>query len=185
VAVPGSPATPCNKVSPDSTRGGLATVCASTTDGTNTVYAKIGLFFSLNQLGKVYMNGSSSPLPEGVVDLGTVASTASKVFTLQFNDARDNPMPAGSTVAVSSLVNVNAATPLPASVPNIGAHSLMGDDLTGQTVAGPQGSTHTFTVSSTSPTSCTTALDATFNVVVTTPDGMASYIPFKLTFSCP
>jgi hypothetical protein len=184
VAVPGSPVTPCNVKTPDSTRAGLATVCASTTDGVNTVSTRIGLFFSGNTMGKVYMNGSTTPLAGGV-DLGTVASSASVVFTLQLNDYNDNPLPSGTTVSIASPVNVNAAAPLPGKVPIIGAHGLAGDDLTGLTVSGPQGSTHVFSVSSPSPTNCTKALDATFNVVATTPAGTASYIPFKLTFSCP
>jgi hypothetical protein len=184
IPMAGSPVTPCNKLVPDSTRPGLATVCASTTDGTNTIGARIALFFSGNTMGKVYMNGSSTPLTGGV-DLGTVASSASVVFTLQLNDYNDNPLPAGTTVSIASPVNVNAAAPLPGKVPSIGAHNSKLDDITGLTVSGPQGSTHIFSVSSPSPTNCTKALDATFNVVATTPAGTASYIPFKLTFSCP
>jgi hypothetical protein len=181
----GSPRTPCNATNADSTRIGLATVCASTTDGTNTVSSRIALFFSLNKLGRVYVDGSSTPWDGSVIDLGTIASTASKVFTLQLNDANDNPLPAGTTVQIASPVNVTAAQPLPATVPIIGAHSATRDDITGLTVSGPQGSTHTFTVSSTDGTNCKSALGATFNVVATSPSGVPSTIPFKLTFSCP
>jgi hypothetical protein len=177
-ATPGLPATPCNAVTPDSTRAGVATVCASTTDGTNTVFAKIGLFFSGNGTGSVYMDGTMLT-PRVTTDLGTVKSDGSKIFSLQFNDANNNPMPAGSVISVVSPVNAVAAAPLPATVPNISP----GTSIT--SAAGPQGSSHAFTITSPQPTGCTKALDATFTVAVTTPGGIASYIPFKLTFSCP
>lgn len=177
VATPGLPATPCNAASPDVTRAGVATVCASTTDGTNTVFAKIGLFFSGNQTVNVYMNGAK--LGTGTTDLGTVSSAAAKVFSLQLNDGNNNPLPADTTVAVVALANAVAAAPLPATVPNIAP----GTTLT--TADGPLGSSHSFTITSTQPTNCTTAMNATFSVAITTPDKVSTYIPFKLTFSCP
>jgi hypothetical protein len=184
VTTPNSPATPCNAASNDSTRPGVATVCASTTDGTNTVFKKIALFFSLNTPSKVYMDGSATPLA-GVTDLGTLASNGTRVFTLQLNDANANPLPAGTTVTIASPVNVTVAAPLPNVVPNIAPHSLAGDDITGVNVSGPQGSTHSITVSSPQAANCTTALSSSFNVAVTTPAGLTTYIPFKLAFSCP
>jgi hypothetical protein len=47
------------------------------------------------------------------------------------------------------------------------------------------GSSHSFTITSTQATSCTQSMNATFSVAITTPDKVSTYIPFKLTFSCP
>jgi hypothetical protein len=55
VATPGTPATPCNTgtgSSPDTTRTGVATICASTTDGTNTQFAKTTITFSDETLAR-------------------------------------------------------------------------------------------------------------------------------------
>lgn len=186
-ATPGSPATPCNAVAPDATRPGLATVCASSTDGTNTVYARTAIFFSGSVVKYVYMDGSATPLdPTKTVDLGAVSGTATKVFTLQLNDENNNPMPAGSKVEITSMLNGTAAPVMPGTVPNVAPHSTGNvDDPTGLTVgSGPQGSTHVFSISSTSPTQCTPA-QASFNVSVTSPSGLTTIIPFKLSFTCP
>lgn len=187
VAVPGSPATPCNAVTPDSTRPGLATICASSTDGTNTVYARTSIFMSGSAVKYVYMDGSPTPLTGGTVDLGTLPSSATKSFRLQFNDVNNNPMPANSTVAITALLNGTAAPVTPATVPNVAPHtSSLVDDPTGLTVGStPQGYTHLFSVGSTSPTNCTAPSTATFNVTVTTPAGSVTSIPFKLSFTCP
>jgi hypothetical protein len=186
-ATVGSPATPCNAVTPDATRPGLATVCASSTDGTNTVYAKHAIFFSGSAVKYVYMNNSPTPLDlSGPVDLGAISGSATKTFTLQLNDVNKNPMPAGSTVAITGMLNANAAPVVPGTVPNTAPHSTGNvDDPTGTTVgSGPQGSTHTIGISSTNPAQCTPA-QASFSVTVTTPSGLATNIPFKLSFTCP
>lgn len=168
-----SPATPCNKLVSDNARPGVATVCASSTDGTNTVSAPLYLFFSGNAATKVYMDGT---LLTGTTDLGSLPSAASRVFSLHINDDRDNPMPAGTTVAVVNPVNAVAGTPVPAVVPSIGVSA-----------AAIQGSSHTFSISSPSPTNCTVNLPATFSVAVTTPapSAVTTLIPFKLLFTCP
>jgi hypothetical protein len=186
-ATPGSPATPCNAVSPDATRPGLATICASSTDGTNTVYARTAIFFSGSAVKNVYMDGSATPLdPTQTVDLGAISGSATKVFTLQLNDVNNNPMPAGSKVEITSMLNGTAAPVMPGTVPNVAPHSTGNvDDPTGMTVgSGPQGSTHVFSISSSNPTQCTPA-QASFNVTVTSPSGLATIIPFKLSFTCP
>jgi hypothetical protein len=174
------PVTPCNTLgSADSTRPGVATLCASTTDGTNTVYKNIYLFFSGNTPDKVYMDGAR--LNTGVAtDLGAVRADASRVFTIQVNDNNDNPLPAGTSLSVVNLANAVAGAALPGSVASIapaGAPPVPGGM--------PQGSSHMFTITSSKPTGCTADLDATFSVAVTTPAGVSSYIPFKLRFSCP
>lgn len=187
IATPGSPATPCNALTPDATRPGLATICASSTDGTNTVYAKTAIFFSGSTVKNVYMDGGTTPLDlSKVVDLGSISGSATKVFTLQLNDVNNNPMPAGSKVEITSMLNGNAAPVMPGAVPSVAPHSTGNvDDPTGTTVgSGPQGYTHVFSISGTSPTQCTPA-QASFNVSVTTPSGLATIIPFKLSFTCP
>lgn len=190
VPTPGQPATPCNTgtgagVSPDSTRPGLATVCASSTDGTNTIFGKVGLFFGGSSAAKVFLDGASAPLGNGVTDLGTVKALDSKVFVLQLNDVNLNPLPFGTRVEVSNLVNASAAAVVPATVPNIFPHTLGGDDITGNNVSGPQGSRHTFSISNPAGKDCTAPVTATFNVTVTSPGEVVTTIPFKLAFSCP
>jgi hypothetical protein len=95
-------------------------------------------------------------------------------------------MPAGTKVELAAVLNANGAPVVPATVPNVAPHSSSAvDDPSGNTISGPQGSTHTFSISSTAPTGCTGPAQASFNVVVTTPGGTASIIPFKLSFTCP
>jgi protocatechuate 3,4-dioxygenase beta subunit len=192
---PNTPSTPCNTgagplVSNDSTRTGVATVCASSTDGTNTVFGKIALFFTDAYAANVFIDTGAGVVPLTLagqaVDLGTLKSDETKLFRLQFNDVNLNPLPAGSTVAVTSLVNANAALPIPDKVPNIFPHSTAGvDDSTGNNASGPQGSFHTFSISSTQPKPCIAAANASFSVTVTSPNGLSTIIPFKLSFSCP
>lgn len=182
------PATPCNTgsnplVSDDSARAGLATVCASSSDGTNTIFSKIGLFFGGSSASRVYMDGN--PLGSGVTDLGTVRAADSKVFVLQLNDINLNPMPVGTRVEVTNAVNASAAAVVPATVPNIYPHNDSADDITGNNVSGRQGTSHTFSISNPNAASCTAPVTATFNVTVTTPGNVVTTIPFKLTFSCP
>ena len=186
IPVAGTPATPCNAAVADSTRTGLATICASTTDGTNTLYQKTAIFFSGSEVKYVYMDGSSTPLSGSEVDLGSVSVNAAKSFRLQFNDVNYNPMPAGSTVAVTSMLNGAAAAAMPATVLSTPPHSATADDPTGTTVSGAQGTTHFFSISSGAAgvTPCV-AKTSTFNVTVTTPSGLATNIPFKLAFTCP
>jgi hypothetical protein len=191
---PNTPSTPCNTgsvtgVAPDSTRIGLATICASTTDGTNTVFGKTTIFFSGSGAVNTTMNGApvsfSATAPN---DLGTISASATKVFQLQLNDVNNNPMPAGTKVELSSVLNATAAAVVPATVPNLAPHTSTVDDPSGNTIPGntvAEGSIHTFSISSTAPTGCTGPAQASFNVVVTTPGGTATIIPFKLSFTCP
>jgi len=193
VAVPGLPATPCNAITPDNTRPGLATICASTTDGTNFLSARTAVFFSGGEAKNTFLKTPTGDVPVSFDatkpnDLGSISATQTKVFQLQFNDVNYNPMPAGSTVAISSMLNGNAAAVAPATVPNIAPHNASNvDDPTGTLISGNQGYTHTFSVSSSTPTNCTTTVQASFNVTVTTPApyNSTTTIPFKLTFTCP
>jgi len=191
------PSTPCNtgtgaNVSNDSIRVGVATICASTTDGSaNVLFKKTALFLSGSTASYVYLNGSTTPLsadPTNAADLGSFnTSQSGPVIALQINDINLNPMPAGTTVTVSNLLNVALAggAVQPPTVPNIFPHSTTGDDPTGNTISGNQGSTHIISLGSTQPTPCTKALAATFNVVITSPLGLSTSYPFKLNFTCP
>jgi hypothetical protein len=184
VATPGSPATPCNAASPDSTRPGLSTICASSSDGTNTVFARTAIFFSGSDARNTTMNGSlvSFSTPN---DLGSVHASEPKVFQLQINDVNNNPLPAGTKVELTSVLNAGSSAVSPATVPNIAPHSGSIDDKTGTTVTGAQGSLHTFSISSPNPTDCKGPAQASFNVAITTPGGTVTAIPFKLLFTCP
>jgi len=188
-ATPGVPATPCNSITPDSTRPGLATICASTTDGTNFLTARTAVFFSSGRAVNTLMGGNKVSFDALTPnDLGTISASATKVFQLQFNDVNSNPLPAGSTVAITSMLNGNAAAVQPATVPNIAPHSSSNvDDPSGIAVSGNQGSIHTFSISGSNPTNCTTTVQSSFNVTVTTPApfNTVTTIPFKLTFTCP
>jgi hypothetical protein len=175
VAIPGLPATPCNAVTPDNRRAGVATVCASTTDGTNTVFGKLELIFSGNSIGHAYLNADpTKPLSlNSPNDLGSTSASKAYNFSLLLTDSNDNPLPTGSTISVVNVTNATATAPVPATVSDVGL----------------PGSTHSFTITPTTSTTCTAA-NVTFSVAVTTPDssgikGSTSTIPFKLSFSCP
>ena len=175
VATPGTPATPCNTgagASADTTRTGVATICASTTDGTNTQFAKTTITFSDETLARAYVNGSATP-SNG--DLGNASANDPKVFLLQLTDLNGNPLPANTTVTITGLANAALVEISPAKVPSIFADAG----------TGPQGSLHRVTLNATSAKPCTAGSRATFNVTVTTPRGDVSSLPFTLNFTCP
>jgi hypothetical protein len=175
VATPGTPATPCNTgtgSSPDTTRTGVATICASTTDGTNTQFAKTTITFSDETLARAYVNGSTTP---STGDLGSTSANDPFVFLLQLTDLNGNPLPADSTVGITGLANAALVEISPAKVPSIFAEAG----------TGPQGSLHRVTLNATSAKPCTAGSRATFNVTATTPRGDVSSLPFTLNFTCP
>lgn len=180
----------CNNVanggSLDSTRAGVATICASTSDGASVLFGKIAIFLSGNSAANVFLNGGSTPLSQFTpTDLGSFASADPATFYVQINDANLNPLPSGTTVAITSLANASVVDVIPATVPLIFPHSLTADDPTGNNVSGNQGSIHRVTLSSTAPKPCTAASKATFNMSITTPFGFTTSFPFKLAFTCP
>jgi hypothetical protein len=186
VLTPNTPVTPCNTgpgSSPDSTRRGLATICASSTDGTNTVFAKTAIFFSGSDASNITLGGVKvSYDPFSPNDLGSIKFGDVKLFQLQINDVNSNPMPAGSSVAITSMLNGTGSV-IPATVPSIAPHSTSGDDKSGAVVSGAQGSLHMISVTAAAPDPCSSKT-ATFNVTTTTPSGSVTSIPFKLTFTC-
>jgi hypothetical protein len=189
VAQPNIPVTPCNtgykNSKPDVLRPGMATICASTTDGATadatTMFDKIAVFLSGSHAVHTKMNGAQV-LFDTANDLGSVGANVAKVFQLQLNDINDNPMPKGTRVELLSMVNAVGGDVMPATVPNIAPHNSTGDDQTGNVVGGLQGSFHTFSVSKTEKAACSAL--ATFYVSITTPAGGSTIIPFKLQFTC-
>ena len=185
-----TPATVCNNYGiggvgmNDSTRAGVATICASSTDGTSTVFKKTAIFFSGSSASNVYLNGVT-PLTGAVTDLGKVASTDSKVFSLLISDVNQNPMPAGTKITIANINNGSAQGVAPSEVQNIFPHSPSGDDPTGNVISDNQGSYHTITIGSTQPKPCAGPEVSSFNVNITTPKLVTTTYPFKVTFSCP
>ncbi|MBY0243016.1 MAG: Ig-like domain-containing protein [Burkholderiaceae bacterium] len=191
-----SPATPCNTLATgaeknDSLRRGLATVCASTTNSTETLYRKLGIFLSGSKAENVYLSTATGAVKlstNNITDLGTVRSTESRVFILQLNDVNNNPMPAGTTVKITSVVNAVGGGVAPAIVQNVFPHTDTVDVVAGLGLDDNnlrQGSYHQFSIGSAQAKPCLTALDGTFSVEVTTPKGNVTSYPFKLAFSCP
>jgi protocatechuate 3,4-dioxygenase beta subunit len=185
------PITPCNDVSNGGTADkpwpGLALICASTSDGSKPLFVRTAIFLSGSHADHVtLLDGANSVRLNGsAYDLGTVKAADVRQFSVRISDLRQNPMPSGSTVSITNIVN-GAATISPTSVQNIFPHNASGvDDRSGGNIQGNQGSWHAVTINSLTPTSCTVALTSTFNVTVTTPLGNTTSYPFKLAFSCP
>lgn len=196
VATPNLPVTPCNTgtsglVSNDSVRTGLATICASTTDGVNTLFAKTSIFLSGSFATNAYWfdaAGGAVRLTGATTDLGSVASTDSKVITLEINDENNNPMPSGTKVEITNVVNAVGIGVSPSTVQNIFPHTVTGDVRTGTGIDNNsirQGSYHQVSIGSAQAKPCLTALAGTFNVTITTPKGNVTSYPFKLAFTCP
>ncbi|SDH36811.1 Ig-like domain (group 1) [Janthinobacterium sp. YR213] len=185
------PVTPCNDVSNGGTADkpwpGLALICASTTDGSKPLFVRTAIFLSGSHAENVtLLDGAHSVSLDGsAYDLGTVKAADVRQFSVRLSDARQNPMPSGSTVSITNMVN-GSATISPTSVQNVFPHNAFGvDDRTGSNIQGNQGSWHAVTINSLTPTSCTIPLTSTFNLTVTTPLGNTTSYPFKLAFSCP
>lgn len=183
--IPGTAITPCGAEA--APRKGMAIICASTSDGTNTLFKKIAVFLSGSRVinATMYDSGKTTSLNGGIVDLGVVSASGSRQFSLRLSDQNSNPMPSGSTVAITEMVNGSGAVAAN-SIQNVFPHNRAGvDDRTGSNIEGDQGTLHAVTISSLTPTNCTMAVDSTFNVTVTTPLGNTTSFPFKLRFTCP
>lgn len=184
--------TPCNDpknsgATKDSDRLGLATICASTTDGSKPLFAKIGIFLSdsFPANATLFDRGAELKLNDKMYDLGVVSNAGARQFSVRFSDLHLNPMPSGTAVVITNPVNAIASI-TPTSIQNVYPHNQLGvDDRTGGNIEGDQGVRHAVTISSPTPTTCTVPVVSTFNVTVTTPLGNATSYPFSLTFSCP
>jgi hypothetical protein len=202
VATPGLPATPCNTTgtdgkgagtSPDIARPGVATICASSTDGAKTLFGRAAIFFSGSDVGSVYLDSVNNRLDlSKEISLGAVAAGATKTFWLQLNDVNQNPMPAGTTLAITNPQSVTPGAVVPAAVPNIDLYSSANKDPSGAS-GYALGSWHRFTVTAATPGTCAAATEASFYVTVTTPgtgagttsNATVTNIPFKLSITCP
>jgi protocatechuate 3,4-dioxygenase beta subunit len=180
VPTPNTPATVCNGPlgSSDSTRAGVGTICASTSDGSATpIFAKINFFISGSRPATTILNGNRT-LTTGndINDLGDVNWNVPKVFTLQINDINNNPMPSGTTVEVANIVRAASGGVSPSTVQKTFPSTASAPPLY-------QGTSHLVTISSPSGVPCTPGV-ATFNVNITTPHLLTTSYPFKLTFTC-
>ncbi|PHV19411.1 hypothetical protein CSQ92_26765 [Janthinobacterium sp. BJB446] len=180
VPTPNTPATVCNGPlgSSDSTRAGVGTICASTSDGSATpIFAKINFFISGSRPAMTILNGNRT-LTTGndINDLGDVNWNVPKVFTLQINDINNNPMPSGTTVEVANIVRAASGGVSPSTVQKTFPSTASAPPLY-------QGTSHLVTISSPSGVPCTPGV-ATFNVNITTPHLLTTSYPFKLTFTC-
>ena len=180
VPTPNTPATICNGPlgSSDSTRAGVGTICASTSDGSAIpIFAKINFFISGSRPATIILDGNKTlTMGNDVNDLGNVSWNVPKVFTLQINDVNNNPMPSGTTVEVANIVRAASGGVSPSSVqktfPSVSS-------LPPQY----QGTSHLVTIASPAGLPCTPGV-ATFNVNITTPHLLTTSYPFKLTFTC-
>ncbi|MBB5605884.1 MULTISPECIES: hypothetical protein [unclassified Janthinobacterium] len=175
-----TPATVCNGSlgSSDNPRTGVATICASTSDGTATpIFAKTNFFISGSSPGTIFLNGGTVLTSGSVVnDLGPVNWNVPLVFSLQINDVNNNPMPSGTIVEVANIVRAASGGVSPATVQKTFPDRSVPP-------ATYQGTSHLVTITSPAGQPCTPGV-ATFNVNVTTPHLLTTSYPFKLTFTC-
>ncbi len=180
VPTPNTPATVCNGPlgSSDSTRPGVGTICASTSDGSAVpIFAKINFFISGSRPATAFLNGGGASLrTDAVTDLGVVSWNVPEVFTLQINDVNNNPMPSGTIVEVANIVRATNGGVSPATVQKTFPSASSLPPMY-------QGTSHLVTITSPSGQACTAGV-ATFNVNITTPHLLTTSYPFKLTFTC-
>ena len=205
IPTPGQPATPCNTTGTDGkganivadiNRAGVATICASSTDGTSTLLGRAIIILSGSSVQHVYLDSVTGELDfsQGPASVGTFEAGKAKAIWLQLNDENRNPMPAGTTVAVTSPQGVTAGAIQPATVPSVQLGASITRDRNGQS-GFAQGSWHQIALTPATPANCTGTQEASFSLVVTTPGvsggtGTAAgptttNIPFKLSVTCP
>lgn len=186
--IPSTAITPCGAEA--TPRKGMAIICASTSDGTNTLFKKIAVFLSGSRVSKATLfyeknENKPKPLDGSTYDLGEIFASNALQFSVQLSDENGNPMPSGSTVAIANMINGTGSVAAN-SIQNVFPHNLAGvDDREGGNVQDDQGTRHAVTINSLTPTTCEKAVDSTFNVTVTTPLGNITSFPFKLRFTCP
>ena len=174
--VPNTPATVCNRVASDSTRAGVGTICASTSDGTAVpILASISFFISGSEPGRVLRDNALVVTKNVVNDLGIVSWTVPKVFTLRISDVNGNPMPSGTRIEVANITNATSSGVSPPAVQKVFPDSAVANNV-------DQGTSHIVTVAA--PVETCSPKTATFNVNVITPRLLTTSYPFKLTFTC-
>lgn len=175
--VPNVPATVCNRVVDDSRRPGVATICASTSDGTAVpIFGRISFFISGSKPGQVLLDGTTVVNDkDGVHDLGVVSWAVPKVFTLKISDVNGNPMPSGTRIEVANITGASTSGVSPPTVQMIFPDATVADTV-------KLGSSHIVTISA--PAEPCTPKVGTFNINVITPRLLTTSYPFKLTFKC-
>jgi hypothetical protein len=159
-------------------RAGLATISVSTTSALYTLSGQIG----------VYMSGSTGQEPLNVYQGNTLLTSSTSLTTtlcsnyaliLQINDVNFNPLPVGTTIASANADKVSIGTIVPATVASTAPATL-----TVASMAARQGTPHFIPVKPDS--SCVeggaTTGKGTFDIVITSPKGVATYYSFSLTY---
>lgn len=161
-------------------RAGLATITATTLNGTGTsLDSRIAVFLS----GSRVRNISLAAAPPGVVlENGNIiidtASCGAVNFSVRMSDARRNPLPSTSTLSFENTVLMTGAS-YPATVPNVAPA------YTGGFVTGDQGSVHTLAIqpdNATCEVGGPKASSGSASLVLTTPRGNATLVPVVIRF---
>jgi len=175
-AQPGLPVTPCNSGHPgstaDSIRPGVATVCASSTDGSTTLFDKTELFLSGSFVRNVTVNGVKIAFKDGYFELAPRNRVDSVALAIQLGDINDNPLPNETEIALDGTpVGVTYTTE---EVPNISPTDAVGSQAWISTVMVEGGGAGATCAPKT----------VTFSMKTTTPLNDVTVIPFKLSFTC-
>lgn len=161
-------------------RAGLATVSVSTSDNTNVpLTGRIAVFLSGSYATRITrtLNGSDVPVTSAGISLALQNCGATQV-QIRLNDARNNPMPAGTTLGATDPVNL-AASFLPGTVPSVGP------TYTNGVVVGAQGSTHVIAITP-DPATCvangSSRANGSASVTITTPKGNVTTFPLNISY---
>jgi hypothetical protein len=161
-------------------RAGLATVSVSTSDSTNVpLTGRIAVFFSGSFATRITrtLNGSDVPVTGAGISLALQSCAAAQV-QIRLNDARNNPMPAGTTLGATDPANLVASF-LPATVPSVGPTYTNGK------VVGAQGSTHVIAITPDAATCVTNGsgrANGSTTVTITTPKGNVTTFPLNISY---
>lgn len=161
-------------------RAGLATVSVSTSDNTNVpLTGRIAVFLSGSTASKITrtVNGSAVPVTSAGIDLSLQNCAAAQV-QIRVNDARNNPMPAGTQLGSTNSVNL-VADFLPGTVPSVAP------TYTNGVVVGAQGSIHVITITpdvSTCVATGTGRASGSTNVTITTPKNDLTTFPIRISY---
>jgi len=176
VAQPGLPVTPCNSghatSTADTTRPGVATVCASSTDGTTTLFDKTELFLSGSFVRNVTVGGKKIAFKDGYFELAPVNRVDSAALAIQLGDVNDNPLPNETTIAIDGTAPDVTFTE--EKVPNIAPTDATGSQAWISNVVVKGGGAGATCAPKT----------VTFTMKTTTPLNDVTTIPFKLSFTC-
>lgn len=161
-------------------RAGLATITATALSGSSVpLSGEVAVFLSGSKVGSLTLTGvhGSTTVTNNRIMADAAGCSAVNV-SVRISDVRRNPMPAGSSLTFESAVSMSG-TPYPANVPSVAP------TYTNGAVIGDQGSVHTLALLP-DPAVCDPAGDITVNasanLVVTTPFGNASVLPMTLRY---